>query len=107
MQWPVLTAYFDQGRFVGYSTLSAAGHALSGANVVTWEGLRVGDTLSQARQIYGQNLRTSSAQGGSWSARTSVGALDGYLTAELGAKSPAPRILSIEAGAVGCPAMTP
>jgi hypothetical protein len=107
MQWLALTAYFERGHFVGYSTLSAAGKPLQKANVVTWEGLRLGDTLPLARQIYGAGLHTSPAQGGSWTAETSVGTLEGYLSAELGEKSPPPRILSIEAGAVGCPAVTP
>jgi hypothetical protein len=106
VQWPDLTAYFDHGRFVGYSTLSPTGTTRHDANVVTWEGLRVGDTLSQAQRLYGHELSISSAQGGTWFAKTSVGTLDGYLSAEVDQKS-APRILSIEAGAVGCPAMSP
>jgi hypothetical protein len=107
MQWPALTAYFDHGRFVGFSTLSPTGTTVPAANVVTWEGLRVGDTLSEAHRLYGRELSTSSAQGGTWFAKTSVGTLDGYLSAEVGQKSAPPRILSIEAGAVGCPAMSP
>jgi len=107
MQWDVLTAYFYHGRFVGYSTLSAAGHPLPQPGVATAEGLRVGDTLARAERIYGSALHTSYAQGGSWTAKTGAGTLDGYLTAEAGRKSPPPRILSIEAGAVGCPAASP
>jgi hypothetical protein len=107
MQWPALTAYFDHGRFVGYSTISAAGNALPRANLVTAKGLRVGATLAEARRTYGSALRTSYAQGGSWSAKTASGALDGYLSAEVGQRRPPPRILSIEAGAVGCPASSP
>ncbi len=53
------------------------------------------------------SLRTSTAQGGTWFAKTAYGALEGYLTAELGQTSSVPRIMSIEAGAVGCPAATP
>jgi hypothetical protein len=107
MQWAALTAYFDHRRFVGYSTLSAGGDVLWRANVVTAKGLRVGATLAEARRIYGSALRTSYAQGGSWSAKTPAGALDGYLSAEVGQRTPPPRILSIEAGAVGCPASSP
>ena len=107
MRWPVLTGYFDQGHFVGYSTLSPAGHPFSSAHLSTLKGLRVGDTLAKARQIYGSTLRTSAAEGGSWSAKTIDGTLVGYLTTEVNQRSPAPRIMSIEAGAVGCPAMTP
>jgi hypothetical protein len=107
MQWKMLTAYFYHGRFVGYSTLSATGKALAQSGVATAEGLHVGDTLAKARRIYGTALQTSYAQGGSWSAKTATGTLDGYLTAEVGQESPPPRILSIEAGAVGCPAASP
>jgi hypothetical protein len=64
--------------------------------------------------LYGNGLATTRfgeseavAQGGSWTAKTGAGTLDGYLTAEAGRKSPPPRILSIEAGAVGCPAASP
>lgn len=39
--------------------------------------------------------------------KRSMGPLVGYLTTEVNQRSPAPRIMSIEAGAVGCPAMTP
>ena len=107
MEWPALTAYFDSGHFVGYSTLSPAGGPLSTAGVATLDGLRVGNTIAEARQIYGRDLHLSSAQGGSWSAKTANGTVDGYLTAEVGQKSASPRISSIEAGAVGCPAGTP
>lgn len=107
MQWNSLTAYFYHGRFVGYSTLSAAGQALPQSGMATALGLSVGDTLAKAERIYGSALRPSYAQGGSWAAKTAAGTLDGYLTTEVGRKSPPPRILSIEAGAVGCPAASP
>jgi hypothetical protein len=112
MQWRLLTAYFDHGRFVGYSTSSTSGRPLLATGIVangivTGGGLRLGDTLAEARRIYGNALRTSYAQGGSWFARTADGTLDGYLTAEVGQKSPPPRVASIEAGAVGCPAASP
>jgi hypothetical protein len=77
------------------------------AHVATLDGLRAGNTLAKARQIYGGNLHISPTQGGSRSAKTSDGALEGCLTAEVGQKLATPRIMSIEAGAVGCPAGTP
>ena len=106
-QWPSMTVYFFHRRFVGYSTLSPTGMLVAEPNVATAKGLRIDDSLAQARLIYGDELRTSLAQGGSWFAKTPQGTLDGYLTAEVNQKSPAPRILSIEAGAVGCPAASP
>lgn len=106
VQWANVAAYFDQGTFVGYSTLSINGYPLPDGNLVTAQGLRVGDTLAQAQQLYGTELSTSFAQGGSWSAATPEGKLEGYLSEEP-SQSSVPTISSIEAGAVGCPAMTP
>lgn len=107
MHWAELSAYFDHGRFVGFSTLTLTGEQVAEPSVVTAKGLRVGDTLAEARHLYGAALRTSYAQGGSWSATTPDGTLDGYLSAEVDQKSPPPRVESIEAGAVGCPAASP
>ena len=44
--------------------------------------------LAEARQLYGAALKTSYAQGGSWTAKTPQGTLDGYLTAEVDQNSP-------------------
>lgn len=109
VQWPTITVYFDRGRFVGYSTLAASGEALPRAAPVpaTARGLEVGDTLDSARRIYRDALTTSLAQGGSWFVATAQGTLDGYLTGEPNRPGPAPRIASIEAGSVGCPAASP
>ena len=107
LQWPVLTAYFDRDRFVGYSTLAANGEKLAEADVATAKGLRTGDTLAEARRLYGAALTTSAAQGGAWFAKTPDGRLEGYLSAEVNRDGPQPRIASIEAGQVGCPAATP
>lgn len=113
LMWPTFTAYFYHQHFVGYG-YSKPGQAFGEAkktasqtlNAITAKGLRLGDTLSRARQIYGISFVTSYAQSGSWSARTSTGTLDGYLTDEVQAQ-PAAQIASIGAGAVGCPAMSP
>ncbi len=106
-QWANATAYFDAGTFVGYSTLAANGEVLPVGSLVTAQGLRIGDTLTQAQQFYGPAFTTSFAQGGSWSVSTPDGTLDGYLSAVPGQLAPAPTVLSIEAGSVGCPAATP
>ncbi len=109
LEWPKITAYFFHNRFVGYSTGPVSGkrQPRSIPDVATAAGLRVGDTLTTARQIYGHALRASLAQGGSWFARTPSGTLDGYLTNEANRTKPPPRIGTIEAGAVGCPAASP
>ncbi len=107
VEWPTFTAYFDRGRFVGYSTLAADGELLHNGPMVTAKGLGVGDTLADAQRIYGDTLSTTLAQGGAWFVKTQEGTLDGYLTAEVNSRRSAPRIASIEAGQVGCPAASP
>src|ERR1700731_818805 len=74
----------------------------------TVDGLRVGDTLAQARAIYGAKLRTSTQQAGTWFVTTSTGTIDGFLNSVSATAPPPPaRILAIEVGDVGCPAMSP
>jgi hypothetical protein len=107
VQWRTVTAYFDQGLFVGYSTPTARGVPLALGSLTTTTGLRVGDSLAEAQQLYGSAMTTSFAQGGSWFAKTSAGTLDGYLSAEPNQPTMAPHIESIEAGSVGCPAASP
>lgn len=99
MQWPTITAYFFRGRFVGYGTQAV--------NASTVAGLRVGDSLAQATQLYGTSLKTSTSQGGSWSVATSNGTLAGLWTDEINRTSPEPLIADITAGSVGCPAASP
>lgn len=106
-QWSTLTAYFDKGAFVGYGTWAANGEAVPPGNFETAMGLRVGDSVMRAAQIYGSSFQTSLAQGGSWSVSTPQGKLIGYLSAEPNEAGPSPTILTIAAGSVGCPAVTP
>ncbi len=106
-QWANITAFFDAGAFVGYSTLAANGEVLPAGSLATPQGLRIGDTLTQAQKIYGAAFTTSFAQGGSWSVSTPDGKLNGYLNGVPDQVTPAPTIMSIEAGSVGCPAATP
>jgi hypothetical protein len=85
-----LDLFTGSGRFVGYE--------YSGRFLASIAGLHVSDTMAQARRLYGDAFKTSAAQGGSWSAA----GLRGHLTA------PADRrIATIEAGDVGCPALSP
>ncbi len=113
LSWPTMTAYFFRGRFVGYSSASLLGAEFSGAPHVipsasTAAGLRIGDDVAQARRMYGSAFTVSSSQGGSWRVTTSTGMLDGYLTAVPGRPTPpAPRVADVNAGSVGCPAVSP
>ncbi|HXQ19728.1 MAG TPA: hypothetical protein VN781_08900 [Acidimicrobiales bacterium] len=106
-QWSSLTGYFEQGAFVGYITGAANGESLPRGNLETAMGLRLGDTTTQAEQLYGSAFQTSPAQGGSWSVTTPKGKLIGNLSAELNQPGPPPTVASIAAGDVGCPAVTP
>lgn len=85
-----LDLFTGRGRFVGYE--------YRGRFLTTTAGLRVGDTVARARRLYGRVFKTSAAQGGSWSAD----GLIGYLSSPNGG-----RIASIDAGNVGCAALTP
>lgn len=112
LTWPVMTAYFFRGRFVGYDSAGLLGAQGSGADVIpdasTAAGLRIGDDLAQARRIYGNAFVVLFSQGGSWRVTTSTGVLDGYLTAVPDRTTPpAPKIADVSAGSVGCPAASP
>jgi hypothetical protein len=109
LRWATIAAYFDHQRFVGYSTVWLTGRPENRGDTdfVTSAGLRLGDTLSQARRLYGTALRTSYEQGGAWFATTPSGTLAGNLTNEVNETSPTPQINDITAGSVGCPAMSP
>jgi hypothetical protein len=109
MEWRAMTAYFFHGAFVGYATGSLLGGSANAgpSDVTTASGLRIGDPLTRAAELYGASLRTSYAQGGSWFVVTPTGTLAGYLTSEVNSTRPAPRIADITAGSVGCPAASP
>lgn len=101
--WHGFSAYFDHGRLVGLSL--GPGRTPSGA---TSRGLELGATLAHARALYGASLRTSTEQGGAWFVTTSTGRIDGFLNPSTGrAAKPSARILTIDVGVVGCPAMSP
>ena len=105
VDWPGLQAYFLNRRFVGYSYTSGSSHSTRPAPVLaTTRGLLVGDTIAQGKRLYGPAFHLSYAQGGSFTVHTKVGRIAGFLSDILHPKS---RVLSIEAGNVGCPAMTP
>lgn len=107
VRWQSLTGYFFRGHFVGYSTPPLSRHPRPGPPEATAAGLRVGDSLADARRIYGAKLSTSLEQGGAWFVKTAQGRLEGFLSAEPNQHRTEPLIETIEAGAVGCPAISP
>ena len=112
---PVLTVFFSHSRFVGYQygepgTKVAPRAPAGGTVLATTRGLNIGDTLARGRTLYGGSFTISAAQGGSWRARTPSGGLVGYAwdaPAAHSAVSPRNLIATIDAGDVGCPALTP
>jgi hypothetical protein len=103
-RWPGLTMFFHNARFAGYS-YELPKHRTREPELATARGLRVGDTLARAHRLYGAGFERSSAQGGSWSATIRHRRLMGY--AHRLPIGPHSTVATIEAGDVGCPAMTP
>jgi hypothetical protein len=108
----LLTTYFRRSRFVGYEygdyeTQPRA--APAGPTLATTRGLRIGDTPARATELYGGAFTTSAAQGGSWSLRTAGGSIDGYLSGVPGHGGAGGQIVvaTIDAGDVGCSALSP
>jgi len=113
---PALTVYFRNSEFAGYQVGDAVGPSVlrfpsGGWALATTRGLRVGDGLSRGRRLYGHKFTLSFAQGGSWELRTRAGRFVGYAWG-----TPPPShtdvswqsfVATIDAGDVGCPAMTP
>lgn len=98
-----LTYFFARGRFVGYDYWAARHHAT--VVLATAKRLRIGGRLYKGRRLYGRAFRVGRAQGGTWSSTTSRGPIFGYTRGDL--NGPRATVLAIEAGDVGCPAMTP
>ncbi len=113
--WPTLTGYFRSDRFVGYQygepgTTAAPRAPSHGAALATTRGLAIGDKLARGRRLYGAAFKISAAQGGSFTITTPSGRLSGY--AWVGAKarsvlSPTNLVATVDAGDVGCPALSP
>jgi len=110
---PALTAYFSHGRFAGYQVGDPPGAGVlrwppGGWAPATTRGLRVGDTLLQGRKLYGRAFTISAAQGGDWMARTDAGPIGGYAW---GYGQPVLSwhnfVATIDAGDVGCAALSP
>ena len=108
---PALTVYFGRSAFAGYqfgalNTMSPPRNPPGGWVLATARGLRVGDTLARGRQLYGRSSATSTAQGGSWAVRVRGELIKGYAS---GVPGHGRQILiaTIDAGDVGCPAVSP
>jgi hypothetical protein len=113
--WPLLTAYFQNGRFVGYQYGELGVNATprppaSGTVLATTRGLTIGDTLARGRRLYGGAFKISAAQGGSFAITTPHGRLTGYAWTVPRARSvvsPKNLVATVDAGDVGCPAVSP
>lgn len=103
IRWQRLHAYFARGRFVGYEYWGRS-HAKREPVLATRKGLRVGDTVSAGRHLYGSAFTITPQQGGAWLLRTPRGRLSGYASA---VTSPRGKILTIGAGHLGSAALTP
>jgi hypothetical protein len=103
IQWPGLEVFFGRGRLVGYSygqPKQAGGEPV----LATRKGLRVGDTVAAGERLYGPAFHVSAEQGGAWSVNTPQGRLMGFTSDVTNRKG---KVLTIEAGHVGGPALTP
>jgi hypothetical protein len=98
---------FVEHKFVGFEIGSANAKIVAHPDVISSKGLRLGDTIREAEEIYGSSFTTSAAQGGSWEMRTRAGRLVGLLVGPPGPVGSSDQIQMIAAGYLGCPAMTP
>jgi hypothetical protein len=98
---------FAAHKFVGFEIGSANAKIVTSPDVRSSKGLRLGDTIRKAEEIYRSSFTTSAAQGGSWEARTPTGRLIGLLVGPPGPIGDSDQIQMIAAGYLGCPAMTP
>jgi len=101
--WPGLVVFFHHGRFVGYSYRPAAGDRRE-PMLATARGLRVGDTLTMGKFLYGPAFHDSVEHGGSWWATTSGGRVQGLASGWPG--GPRGSVATIAAGQPSCPSVT-
>ena len=108
LYWTNFSVYFLRGRFVGYQT----GNNLTAKrdptfNGKTPQGLRIGDTLAEARKLYPGRVTTRGVNGGVYAIKATTGTIRGYLSIEISNPPNKIKIVSISAGSVGCPAASP
>jgi len=101
LAWRGFTAFFNRRHFAGYSTTRQS--------LATARGLHSGETVAAAKAIYGTAFHLSMAQGGSYRITLSSGELTGYIHDGVTATSipPTAEVDGIEAGATGCPGLSP
>lgn len=111
---PELIAYFRRSAFAGYQfgdpRLSGPPRQPPGGwTLATTRALRLGDTLARGRRLYGGAFAISTAQGGSWSVQVAGGRIDGYAWGrpKHGDVSPQSVVATLDAGDVGCAAVSP
>lgn len=105
-----LTIYQHQGRFVGYQygapAFEIGRQTGPGATLRTALGLTIGNTIGDARRLYGATVTTRVSHGvGSWQAMTRTGSIRGsvlptrYPLRSVNAQNP---IITIQAGDTSC-----
>jgi hypothetical protein len=102
--WPGLVVFLRGHRFVGYSYRPAYGSRHI-PMLATARGLRVGDTLTTGKVLYGRDFHASRDHGGTWWASTRDGRLEGLASGW--PQGPLGSVATIAAGDVGCPSVTP
>lgn len=108
LYWANFSVYFFEGAFIGYQT----GNNLNDKREPTFngktpQGLRIWDTLAEARKLYPGRVATSGVNGGVYAVKTTAGTIRGYLSLEVFNPPNKIQIVSISAGSVGCPAASP
>jgi hypothetical protein len=109
---PALTVYFRHSAFVGYQfgdPNPPPRHPAVAWTLATTRGLQLNDHLARGRRLYGRRFSLSEAQGGSWNLVTPAGRLEGYAWGmpRHGDVSWRSTVLTLDAGDVGCAALTP
>ncbi|MHB1711862.1 MAG: hypothetical protein ACYCV7_10735 [Acidimicrobiales bacterium] len=98
--WRGFTAFFNRRHFAGYSTTRQS--------LATAGGLHSGATVAAANAIYAA-FHLSTAQGGSYRITLPSGEFTGYVHGGVTATSipPTAEVDGIDAGATGCPGISP
>ncbi len=111
---PVLTVWFSHSRFAGYQygefrNMPSPRAPSLGTVLTTTRGLTVGDTFARGRKLYGAAFRTSTAQGGVFLISAPAGRIDGFAWQPPNYRGVSLESLAatIDAGDVGCPALSP
>jgi hypothetical protein len=111
LEWSIpITAYFYHHIFVGYSTGYQGWSSNEKIpNVVTAEGLRVGNTVARAERLYPHKVQLSFENGArTYFVTDKSGTIYGYLTAQGSSPVlPTTGITGFWSGSTGCPAVTP